>query len=137
MTPGVAGGGDEPSTGGGDEPPYSDEPAPTGGGGDEPAPGGGGEDLPPGGGDILEIPDGYIYLAFSEGNSICEVRIDNSGTFRTYRSAEDASAPPLSEDKAFKVLSDTGSDFLAQFEDDKMFVYYTDGRIFNVYTVVL
>lgn len=128
--PGVAGGGDEPATGGGDGLQDPDEPAPTGGGGDEPP-------LGAGGGEGLEIPDGYVALTFSEGGRICYVTIETGGTCRTYRSVEDASAPPLSEDKAFKVLSKAGSDFLAQFENNKMFVYYMDGRVYNVYTVVL
>lgn len=135
----------EPITGGGPEPPPG-EPAPAGGGEDnpgggipsnpgEPAPTGGGGDEPGIGGEGVEIPDGFVYLAFSEDNSICEVTV-NEAT-RSYRLDKDTSAPPLSDDMAFGAVTNNGLDVLAQFDEDMMFIYSTDGRIYNVYRFII
>ncbi len=136
-------GGGEPITGGESEPPHG-EPAPTGGG-DEPGIGGGGEDRPgiggggedrPGIGDGgEEIPEGFVYLAFSKDNSVCEVTVNNAA--RSYRLDEDASAPPLSDDTAFGAVTNNGLDVLAQFDEDMMFIYFKDGRIYNIYRFII
>ncbi len=105
--------GGEPMTGGGDEL-IPCEPAPPTGGG--------------------EIPDGFVYLAFSEDNGICEVTV-NEAT-RSYRLDKDASAPPLSYDTAFKAIANNGLDVLAQFDGDMMFIYFKDGRIYNIYSII-
>ncbi len=123
----------EPMTGGEDELPPG-EPASTGGGGNEPIFGGGGGDEPSiGGGE--EIPEGFVYLAFSEDNSVCEVTVNNAA--RSYRLDEDASAPPLFDDTAFGAVTNNGLDVLAQFDKDMMFIYFKDGRIYNAYRFII
>ncbi len=136
----TGGGGDEPPpgepdpTGGGGDEPIPGEPASTGGGGNEPIFGGGGGDEPGIGGGG-EIPEGFVYLAFSEDNSVCEVTVNNAA--RSYRLDEDASAPPLFDDTAFGAVTNNGLDVLAQFDKDMMFIYFKDGRIYNAYRFII
>lgn len=118
----------------------SSENPPMGGGGSEPIPGepataGGDKDDPYGAGGGEEISYGFVYLAFSEDNSICEVTV-NEAT-RSYRLDKDASAPPLSDDMAFGALTNNGLDVLVQFDEDMMFIYSIDGRIYNIYRFII